>query len=57
VKGRTPRSFIHHLIPLRRLDEHRTVSMASDTMIERLAVIQSDYLPLSQLSVDAGKIV
>ena len=56
VEGRTPGSVVHHLIPLGRLDEHRTVSVASDTMLERLAVIRSDYLLLSQLSVDVGRL-
>jgi hypothetical protein len=53
VEGRTPGSVIYHLIPLGRLDEHQTVSMASDTMLQRLTVIQSDYL---QLSVDVGRL-
>ena len=56
VEGRTPGSFIHHLIPPGRLDEHRTVSVASDTMFERLAVIRSDYSRLPQLSVDVGRL-
>src|SRR4051812_35909608 len=38
VEGRTLGDVIHYLIPLGRLDEHWTVSMASDTMLQRLAV-------------------